>query len=357
MTQPYPELGFMILGGHVHDPRPAISELKTGENLGLGSVWISERPGTKDIGALCGAAVGAAPNLEVGTGLISNLQIRNPLTVASFASTMAQLTDNRFILGVGHGQNRLSDMTGAPHSTMPLIGRYIETLRSLWRGETVTASHDGWTLNNAALGLSLDTLPRVFMGAVGDKTLAWAGRHADGVILFSCLNEQAVAHSVSIVRKAAEEAGRDPASVEIWGVAVAACEVDEEKFLNYIVRRMNTYFMLPMIDRLVKVNGWDTELANKIKTEVVEQAKSSQGALGDEGVSREIDELRRVRDLYPNEWLESCNAVGEADSACSYIRSLFDAGADKVLLHGSPPSDLNPLIHAWPQHRPSSAHQ
>ena len=73
MTQKYPELGFMILGGHVHHPRPAIEELKLGEKLGFGSVWISERPGTKDIGALCGAAVGGAPNLQVGTGPINTL--------------------------------------------------------------------------------------------------------------------------------------------------------------------------------------------------------------------------------------------------------------------------------------------
>ena len=30
------------------------------------------------------------------------------------------------------------------------------------------------------------------------------------------------------------------------------------------------------------------------------------------------------------------------------MRSLFDAGADKVLLHGAPPEDFRSLIEAWP---------
>ena len=143
MTQFYPELGFTVIGGHVHDPRPAFEQLRCGEKLGLGSVWISERPGTKDIGALCGTAVGAAPKLGVASCLISNLPVRNPLTVASFASTMMLMNNNQFVLGVGHGQDSLADMTGVARSTRAKIGRYIDTLRRLWDVETITAAQDG----------------------------------------------------------------------------------------------------------------------------------------------------------------------------------------------------------------------
>jgi hypothetical protein len=34
------------------------------------------------------------------------------------------------------------------------------------------------------------------------------------------------------------------------------------------------------------------------------------------------------------------------------MRSLLDAGADKVIIHGSPPSDLGSLLQAWPQYQP-----
>ena len=350
----YPELGYWTLGGHIPDPRPLIDEAKEGERIGLSTIWISERPGTKDIGVLSGAALAAAPNSTIATGLIQNLQTRNPLAVASYASTMMLMTGNRFILGVGHGQPKMSDMFGVPHSTLPLISRYLDALRALWRGEVVNACSDGWTLRNAALGANLEVLPPIYMAGVGDKTLSWAGKNADGVLLFSCLNAQAVEHSVRVVRASAEEAGRDPSEVKICAVAVTACDVSEEKMLNYVIRRMNTYFMLPMIDVLVQVNGWNTVKAKQIREAVFAQAGQAKGAMGDEGASRNIDSLRRYRDMYPDEWIERCNAVGDADTCASFVRSLLDAGADEVIIHGSPPSDLGSLLAAWPNYRPAS---
>ena len=352
MTQPYPELGYFVLGGHIHDPSPAIEHFKLGEELGLGTVWLSERPGSKDIGVLCGAAAAAAPKMNIGAGLVANLPARNPLITASLASTLSLITNGRFTLGIGRGQDRLADMLGVPHSNFTLIERYLDAMRCLWEGESVTAAHDGWVLNNANLGAVLKSPPPVWMGAVGDKTLAWAGAHCDGVMLFSQLTAHAVAHSVDIVRSAAEQAGRDPASVEVAAVAVNACDVNEEKLLNYVVRRLNTYFMWPMVDLLIKVNQWDPAKAETIKRAVFEQANNAAGALGDEGVSRELDDLRKMRDLYPPEWLEQTNAIGDAHSGASYVRSLFDAGADKVLLHGAPPSDFRSLLEVWPKYRP-----
>ena len=347
----FPELGFYALPGHVADPRAIVEEVKDGAALGLGSVWISERPGTKDIGVLSGVAMAHAPSLCIGSGLIGNLPLRNPLAVASYASTMMLLSGNRFVLGLGHGQDRLADCAGFPRSTRPLIRRYIDVLRCLWRGEVVTAQGDNWNLKGAALGTRLAVSPPIYMAAVGDRSLAFAGVHCDGVLLFSCLNAAAVAHSVTTVRTAAARAGRDPSAVRVCAVAVTACDVPEEKILNYIVRRMNTYFMLPMIDALIRVNQWDPDLAAKIKhevmTDVITRAGNTQGALGDEGVSRELDVLRRFRDLYPAAWLQQCNAIGDADDCTRYVRSLFAAGADHVILHGSPPCDLKSLIARW----------
>lgn len=347
----FPEFGFYALPGHISDPTTLADEVRDGEALGLGTVWISERPGTKDIGVLCGAAQAHAPDLAIGTALIGNLPLRNPLMVASFCSTMMLMTKNRFTLGVGHGQDRLADAAGVPRSTRPLIGRYLSILQRLWNGEVVSAKGDNWTLDKAALGLRLPVAPPIFMAAIGDKSLAWAGRHRDGVLLFSCLNPAAVAHSIGVIRRAATEANRDPASITVCAVAVTACDVPEEKALNYIVRRLNTYFMLPTIDAMVRVNAWDPAIAAKIKTAVYEQAKVAPGALGDEGVSRELDVLRRFRDLYPRAWLTDCNALGDTTACTGYIRALFDAGADRVIFHGSPPRDLKSLLTAWSAQR------
>ena len=55
LTPVIDSLGAYVLPGRVSDPRAAIGEAKTIEHLGLGTVWISERYGTKDLGVLTGA--------------------------------------------------------------------------------------------------------------------------------------------------------------------------------------------------------------------------------------------------------------------------------------------------------------
>ena len=61
MSQTYPELGFFVLGGHIQNPQPLADHVRLGQELGLGAVCLSERPGSKDIGVLCGAAAAAGP--------------------------------------------------------------------------------------------------------------------------------------------------------------------------------------------------------------------------------------------------------------------------------------------------------
>ena len=68
--------------------------------------------------------------MHVGAGLVANLPARNPLITASLASTLSLVTNGRFTLGVGRGQDRLADMLGVPHSNFALIERYLTHLRS-----------------------------------------------------------------------------------------------------------------------------------------------------------------------------------------------------------------------------------
>jgi len=80
---------------------------------------------------------------------------------------------------------------------------------------------------------------------------------------------------------------------------------------------------------------------------------ASAGNMGDEGVSREHDQLRRMRDMWPEKWLYEGNALGTAQHCAARLREYFDAGADGVVIHGSRPEDLTSLLDIWPQYRPT----
>jgi 5,10-methylenetetrahydromethanopterin reductase len=352
----FPELGFYTLPGHVDDPARILSEPVEGERVGLGSVWISERFGTKDIGVLSGVALARTERIGIASGLIGQLGMRHPLATASYASTMMEVSGGRFALGIGRGVDQVADANGVPRVTFSYLEDYLGVLRALWAGERVYHDSAVGKLTKAGLGMELDPAPPIIMAAMGDETCRWAGRHCDGVVFNSLWSTDAVEHSTRLVREGAEQAGRDPASVRVWTILVTACEVSEETMLNTIVRRMNTYMYFPFfVEALCRVNGWDPAKAAEVTAELKEIDAGTQvatGTLGDEGTSRDLDALRQMYETYPEQWIHQGNAVGDREHCAKLTRERFDAGADGVLLHGSAPADLAPLLEAWPDHRP-----
>ena len=79
-------LGAYLLPGRIKDPRDAIMQAEAGERIGLGTMWLSERWGNKDIGSICGAVTQAAPSANIGAGT-THFLTRHPAVLASMAMT------------------------------------------------------------------------------------------------------------------------------------------------------------------------------------------------------------------------------------------------------------------------------
>lgn len=355
MSTVFNELGYYALPGHVSDPTTITEEVQLGESMGLGSVWISERLNTKNVEVLSGLAAAHAGRMGIASGLIANLPLRTPLVVAAYASTMALLTKDRFALGLGRGQDALSDANGVARLSFRLLEDWIQILRALWRGEAVTYSGPAGTLKGVSLGLKLDTPPPILMAVMGDKTAYWAGRLCDGVVYNSLWSPRAVEHSTRIVRQGAKDAGRDPDSVRVWTVTVTACELPEEEMLTFVVRRMNTYLAFPgMFETICDANGWDKQVIGQVRTALKEiDGKAKAGTLGDEHTSRKLEDMRRTYELYPRSWIEEGCVVGSPAACADKLLQRFDAGSHGILLHGSTPRHLQPLLAEWARRRPA----
>ncbi len=352
----FPELAYYALPGHVAHPGELVDDVRQGEALGLGSVFISERLNTKNVEVLSGLAAAHTTKMGISSGLISNLPLRNPLVTASYASTMALLTNNRFSLGMGRGQDALSDAAGVPRVNFQVLEDSIRILRQLWKGEAVTYSGVLGNFRNLSLGMKLDVAPPILMAVMGDKTSYWAGQHCDGVIYNSLWSPRAIEHSTRLVRQGARDAGRDPDRVRVWAICITACELPEEDMLPMVVRRMNTYLAFKgMWDVICEANGWDKGALEKVRALQAEiDGRPRDGStLGDEHMSRRLDDIRRSYEVYPRQWIEEGCAVGSAQACAAKVRERFDAGADGVLLHGSTPRHLASLLAEWPKHRPA----
>lgn len=347
-SQRFPELGCYGLAGHSASPRDLIDEARLAEELGIGSMFLSERFATKDAGVLAGAAIAATTTLGIGTAA-TNHNTRHPLITATMAVTAHRMSGGRYALGLGRGFGMLFDLMGVPRVTSAQIEDAIGIYRRLWHGEAVVG-HDGPAgqfpyLNQDS---SFDEGIPVMLVAIGDKTLELAGRMADAVVLHTFLSDETLARSVATIRASAERAGRDPASVRIWSVlATVEDSIPEEARLRKLVGRLATY-MQGYGGVLVAANGWDPSDLDRFRNDSLVQGYP--GAFDAIGT---VEELIHLRDeVLPAHWL-SASATGSAETCARRVLDQFDAGADSVILHGATPTELAPVIEAWAEIRPA----
>lgn len=344
----FPELGFYTLPGRVSDPRPLLHEVRDAEAVGLGSVWISERADVKEAATLSGAAGALTRELAVCVG-VTNPNTRHVMLTAAIGSTMSALTGGRFVLGLGRGFDLRSDMWGVPRVRSAMLADTAALLRRLWAGEKVLG-HDGPAGKFAYLSLdhTVASPPPLFLAALGPKTQELAGAHFDGVLLHSHWTDRAVAECVARVRRGAERAGRDPGRVQVWSCLVTACNLPEPVELRHVVRRMTSYLQIPGYGELiVDANGWDRAVLERLRAHPL-----LQGRLAD-ATEFTGDELRAIRDVYPEEWLTTSNAVGSPEHCARRILDQLDAGAAGVVLHASAPREMHELLDAYAAVRPA----
>jgi len=332
------ELGFYVLPGHTDTPADAITEALAGEALGLGAAFISERFNVKDAGVLSGAVGAVTEHLGIATAA-TNHNTRHLLATATMSTTMHRLTGGRFALGLGRGFDFMFDVIGLPRITNAQIEDAVGIYRRLWHGDVVMG-HDGpagaYSVLHQDAKFSED-IP-VILCALAEQTLERAGGYVDGVVLHTYFTDDTLARCVAAVRRGAERAGRDPASVRVWSVlATVGDHIPHEQQLRKTVGRLATYLQ-GYGDLLVRVNGWDPAVLERFRADDV--VASIPGAIDAIGTPAQWE---HIAGIFPAEWLAAA-AVGSPAQCVARVCDQFAAGADSVILHGATPAELAPIV-------------
>ncbi len=341
------ELAFYTLAGAPESPRELIDEIAHGEEIGLGSAFISERWNIKEAATLCGAAGAVSTRLGLATG-VTNHSTRHPLITASHATTMHRLTGGRYTLGLGRGVRAMFDAVGLAPITTAQLEDAAGLLRRLFRGETIVG-HDGPAGSYRLLHLdsAFDEAIPLGLSAFGPRSLALAGRAFDTVVLHTFFTDETLQRCVATVREAAEQAGRDPDAVRVWScLATVGDHLPEDVRLRKLVGRLATYLQA-YGDLMVETNRWDPAVLERFRVD--ELVSSFRGALDAKATT---GQLEHVAELLPDEWLAPA-ATGSPEQCARTVLEQLDLGADGVILHGASPSELAPVVEAYRDLRPS----
>lgn len=318
-----------------------LGELAHAEQLGLGAAFISERFNIKEAGALTGAAVAATNNISIITGA-TNHTTRHPLVSASWASTLHFLSNGRFSLGVGRGIEAMFKAYGMPMATTESLEKFAHLMRKLWNGETVL-NHEDITGKYPVLRLDPDFRLNIPLSitAFGPDTLRMAGRAYDNVILHTFFTDETTTRAVQLVKKSAEEAGRDPSTVKVWSCfATIGDHIAPELRLKKSVGRLATYLQA-YGDLMVRTNHWDPAVLQRFRED--QFVRTFPGALDAKGTT---EDLERVAPLIPEEWLAP-SASGSPEQCVAAVRNQLALGCDGVIMHGATPAELEPIVRAY----------
>ena len=331
-----PELGFYTLAGHANSSRELVEEVRIGESMGFGSVFISERFDKKEAAVLSGAAGAVSDRIRIVTAA-TNHNTRHPMITAGMARTMQSLTDGRFVLGLGRGITKLQDAFGIPRVKTAELEDFAGIMRRLFRGEALFG-HDGpagsWPVLH--LDSSLDEYLPMAIVAFGPHTLALGGRCFDHVVLHTYFTDETTARCVETVKRAADQAGRDPGAVKVWSCfATIGDHVPEAARLMKSVGRLGTYLQ-GYGELLVRTNDWDPAVLERFLADPVAKVAGLD-------VVGTPEQLQHAATLIPDEWLAP-SATGTPEQCVAAIRHQFDLGCDGVIMHGATPDELDPIV-------------
>ncbi|MDJ0325441.1 TIGR03842 family LLM class F420-dependent oxidoreductase [Cryobacterium sp. PH31-AA6] len=138
--------------------------------------------------------------------MVTNPATRDWTVTASTYATLNEMYGNRTVCGIGRGDSAVRVTNGAP-TTLKTLRESIHVIRELANSREV--EHNGATLRFPwSTGSSLE----VWVAAYGPLALKLAGEVGDGFIL-QMADLDVAEWMIRTVRQAAENVGRDPASI------------------------------------------------------------------------------------------------------------------------------------------------
>jgi probable F420-dependent oxidoreductase len=144
--------------------------------------------------------------MQFGT-LVTNPVSRDPTVTASAFATLAEITGNRMICGIGRGDSVVRVMKRQP-ARLADLEHAIDVVHTLTAGQTMQV--EGVDVQIEWAGSRVP----VYVAAYGPKALTLAGKVGDGVI-FQTADPYFIEWGMQWVRKGAEEAGRDLSEIVV----------------------------------------------------------------------------------------------------------------------------------------------
>ena len=235
---------------------------KSAESLGFDGLWTSE---TKHDSFLpLAIAADATENIKLGTSVAIAFS-RSPMVVAQAAWDLQDLSDGRFILGLGtqvraHIERRFSMPWGRP---VARLREYVMALRSIWESfqDEGSLKFEGEFYRHTLMTPFFNPGPiehpeiPIYIAGVNTSLAKMTGELCDGFHVHPFHSPEYVRQVIRpAIIEGTDEAGRDPKEVEL---ATSAFVITDDEERESVRQQLSFYASTPTYRSVMEIHGWE----------------------------------------------------------------------------------------------------
>ena len=258
----------------------AIERVKLAESLGYDSAYCTHIAGRDSLTVLTAYAL-ATERIRVGTGVIP-IYTRTPASMAQVAATIADLSGERLILGLGVSHRIVVEGWFGQTIDKPVaeMKEYTSIVRAILAGEAPPEGRKWQTAFRLAGIGPFPQLP-VYGSALSPAMLRAVGETCDGVILWLCNPDYVRDVVVPEVATGRERAGRTMDGFDVVAAIPAACTDDVAGAYQAMRTDLLTYFGLPFYRAMLERSGFGDDIAAFDEAAAKGDGEAMQAAISD----------------------------------------------------------------------------
>ena len=148
--------------------------------------WLESQGHSPFVWSVLGAVAERTERMALVTAVTCPTIRYHPAIVAQAAATVAVLSDGRFSLGLGSGENLNEHVVGRgwppADIRLEMLEEAIEVIRLLWSGGTRSYRGRHFRVDDARLFTLPEALPPICLAVSGGRSVSLAAERADGLV-------------------------------------------------------------------------------------------------------------------------------------------------------------------------------
>jgi probable F420-dependent oxidoreductase len=225
---------------------------------GYPAIWMAEGAGP-DSFTLAGAMAVSTRTIEIGTAIVP-VYNRTPAVLAMSAATLAQLSGDRFILGLGSSSHAIMrDWNGCDfHAPLGHVRESVELIRQALSADKTDFEGKYFRSNGLRLGARPSRPLRIYVAALREKMCELAGEVGEGLIV-NFQPASAMPQILSAYRRGAARAGRGATNDEVVCRFQVCVTNDRAKARGLVRMAFGGYLSTPVYNAFLAWCGFEPE--------------------------------------------------------------------------------------------------